>query len=241
MVPTLDNEKWIQSVLSSSSAQVSIKHLYGLDIAQYEWVKNYVRDKKSREKAERLRNQITKIQQAPIHSDEVASIFKSSLKTVKQSVVENLKAHLRKVQAREIELFHGLDVKMLSTFALNQLSTSEINEILSVLETGKTQQEIEEAVKSLTNEITQLQEKINTELNIQSRWIHFDSGWPVPYPKGCRWTIFANDWKKVASRFDGKVDLEGCALETSAEHMAYNLLELDKVYKRTPLRKPRKK
>jgi len=241
MIPILDNEKWIQSVLGSSSPRVNIKQLYGLDVTQYGWVKDYVRDKKYREEVESLRNQITEVQQAPIHSDEVASIFKRSLKTVKQSVVENLKEHLLKVQAREIELFHGLDVKMLSTFALNQLSTSEINEVVSVLGYGKTQQEIEETVESLTNEITQLQEKIDTELNIQSRWLHFDSGWPSPYPNGCRWTIFVNDWKKVASRFDGKVDIEGCALETSAEHMAYNLLELDKVYRRTPFKKPRKR
>jgi len=146
------------------------------------------------------------------------------------------------VQQRKVVIFHDLDMKVLPILALNLLSTSEINEILSVLETGKKKQEIEETVKNLTNEIANNKKIIDAELSPQERWLYFDSGHPLHYPKGCRWTIFVNDWKKVASYFEGHVTIEGYPLETEHEHAAFRMLGLDEVYKPSAyLKKPRKR
>ena len=241
MWPKLDNDEWIKGVLGSATI-VNIKREYGVDVVKYDWVKDYIRDKKAREKIDKLGKEIAAVQKAPIHKDEVTSIFKESLKAIKLSVLEQLKSHLHKVQIREVELFHGLDTKILSTFALNQLSASEISEALSILETGKKKQEIEKAVEGLEGEIESLQKLIDTELSPQHRWLHFTSGHPVPYPHGCKWTIFANDWKTVALRFEGHVTIEGYPLETEHEHAAFRMLELDKVYKPSVyFHKPRKR
>lgn len=147
-----------------------------------------------------------------------------------------------KVQQRDVVIFHGLDMKVLAIFATNLLSTSGINEILSVLEAEKKKQKIEGTVKNLKNEIANNKKIIDEELSPHKRWLYFDSGHPLHYPKGCRWTIFFNDWKKVASYFEGHVDIEGYALETEHEHAAFRMLSLEKVYKPSAyLKKPRKR
>ena len=241
MIPILENDDWVKRVLDSY-INVNIKHNYGVDVSRYEWVKDYLRDKKLRGEIKELQSEIAAIQRALMHKDEVASILKDSLKNIKQSVVEQLKVHISEVQQREVVIFHGLDMKALPILALNLLSTSEINEILSVLETGKKKQKIEETVKSLINEIANNKKIIDEELSPHERWLYFDSGCLLHYPKGCRWTIFVNDWKKVASYFEGHVDIEGYALETEHEHAAFRMLELDKVYKPSKyLKKPRKR
>lgn len=241
MAPTLENDVWIKSVLGPYT-NVNIKQNYGIDASQYEWVKDYIRDKKLRDENKRLQKDITAIRTAPTHKDEVVSMLKDGLKSIRQSVVEQLKIHILEVQQREAALFHGLDIKVLQILALNLLSTSEINEILSVLETGKKKQKIEESVKNLINEIANNKKIINEELSPQHRWLHHSSGHPVLYPNGCRWTIFVNDWKKVVSYFEDHVDIEGYALETEHEHAAFRMLSLDKVYKPSAyLKESRKK
>ena len=45
----------------------------------------------------------------------------------------------------------------------------------------------------------------------------------------------------VVSRFEGKVDIEGYALNTPEEFEAFGLLNLDSIMKITPLTKPRQR
>jgi len=60
---------------------------------------------------------------------------------------------------------------------------------------------------------------------------NYESGMPMFYPGGCRWTKFVEDWEKVVSRFNGRVNINGFPLESPEEETAYMALELDKVYK----------
>jgi len=79
---------------------------------------------------------------------------------------------------------------------------------------------------------------INRRYSAKSRWVYRDNGEPIPYPQGCRWKAFFDVWSKVASRFEGPVTINGDALKTDGEYMAYVVLKLDKVPKLPPLRKP---
>ena len=47
------------------------------------------------------------------------------------------------------------------------------------------------------------------------------------------------DWRKVVSRFQGNVNIEGFLCESEEEKVAFFALGLDKVRKVTPLREPR--
>ncbi len=241
MIPRLNNDEWLNVVLGDAT-DVSIKNNYGVDTRSYDWVKDFVRDQKLRKEISDLQNQIKAVQNGPMHKDEVAALFRNGLINIRAGIVEQLKAQALNVQQRRAAFFSEFHPRSLSPLAFNVLSESEIDDILSVLGEGKKEQEIADIVKGLHQEINKRKVIIETELSPQNRWLHFTSGWPVPYPKGCKWTIFVEDWKKVCVRFKVPVTIEGYLLETAEEHMAYKMLELDKLYRHQSqeyLRKPR--
>jgi hypothetical protein len=124
---------------------------------------------------------------------------------------------------------------------LMDFSEAEIDEIFSQIPDGVRQEEIEASAKAIGKKIANLEEKIRLELSPQNRWLHNQEGNPFPYPVGCRWTIFVEDWKKVLSRYNGKANIDGCAITSPEEGAAYHALELDQVRRLTPLREPRKR
>jgi hypothetical protein len=74
---------------------------------------------------------------------------------------------------------------------------------------------------------------------LTERWIYSESGDPLPWPKGCRWRIFVENWERLQSHFSKPVTIEGLPLKTAAEKKAWSSLELDNVMAtQPPLREP---
>ena len=242
---SLDFDGAIGKVLGSSG-QISFKRRYRIDVEKYSWVKDYIHDQKIRKEIERLQKEITATQGSFIDRDELRVMFEAGLKQVKQDFLELLKNHLLEAQSRVWPVIAGLHPygvipDQLSLMSATLVSSEEIKDIIAELPVGVKSKEIERTVEGNKKQIAKLNETIDKELSPQERWFYFDTGKPASYPTGCRWTKFVEGWKKVVSRFDGKVDIEGCALVTEDEFAAFNMLELDKVHKLTPLRTPWKK
>lgn len=232
-------EECIAAVLGSYGSP-DMKGLYGIDTAQYSWVESYLRDQMIRAEIERLRAEIPKIEALPIHRDELKARFMEALGQVNSLMVQRVRNHLVQVQARKESLI-GPDTALgfRIVYPMN-LTPEEIDEIVAALPEGTRQADIEKSVSEIRGQIRELERKIEDELSPQDRWFYTESGYPVRYPQGCRWTRFVNDWKKVVGRFEGRVDIEGYAVE-GPEATAFIALGLDKIRKLTPLRKPRVK
>jgi len=242
---TVDFDGAIRDVLSSGG-QVHFKKQYNLDVNNYSWVADYMRDKKLRKEIKRLQKEITTTQQSLIDRDELRAMFEAGIEQVRRDFLELLKEHLTKAQRRKEPIVGGLHSfgvisNRLPMMSLQLVSSEEIGDIIAGLPVGITCKEIEKTVEGLRAQIAKHNETIEKELSPHERWFYSDQGEPLRYPGGCRWTKFVEGWKMVVARFDGKVDIEGCALKTDDEFAAFHMLELDNVLKLTPLRKPWKK
>lgn len=227
-----------------SSGGAAVKHLFGIDTNTYSWVKDYVRDKKIRSEIKHLQDEIAETNALPMHKDELRQMFESRIDQINKSRIQQMITHLDGVQKREGPLINEL---MINNWKINgalfnpdpiNLAATNIDEIFSELQDGVSQKEIDKTVKQLQDKIVKLEKVIEQELTPQSRWFFRDNGNPEPYPQGCRWTPFVQTWGKVASKFSGKVDIEGCALTSPDEIAAFGLLGLDRMAKRPPLRDP---
>lgn len=239
---TIDFDHAIHEVLASGG-QVSFKRRYRLDVVNYSWVQDFVRDRKLRKEIDELRAKITATQKSLIDKDELRAMFEAGAEQVKRDFLEYVRDILSKAQRHECGVivgFHeyGVIVNKLLLMPLTLISTEELNGLISVLPEGVKREKVEEEVEAIRKQIAEREDTIEKELNPPDRWIYSDTGNPLPYPGGCRWTKFVEGWKKVVARFDGKVDIEGVALKTEAEFKTFYLLEMEKVYKLTPLRKP---
>lgn len=238
----VDFDSAIREVLASSG-RVSFKRRYRIDVENYSWVSDYVRDQKLRKEIDELRAKITTTQHSPIDKAELRARFERGVDQIKQDFLEVVRDHLVKAQNRECPVIGGLypfgnyPIE-LPLMALTMISSEERNNLIDVLPEGVKAEDINKEVEALKGQITKCEEVINTELSPPDRWIYSDMGQPWPYPQGCRWSKFVEGWKKVVPRFDGKVDIEGCALKTEAEFKAFYALELERIPKMTPLRTP---
>ncbi len=220
----------------------AIKSSIGLDTKTYDWAKGYSRDKKIREKIDGLQHEIAQTKALPIYKDELRAMFESRVKTINDFRLKQLSAHLASVQQRSEPLFNENIIdgkKFLGAWMLPffmKFSLEETDIIFADLPEGVRLKDIENTIARCQKEIKELEVVLEKELNPQERWFYHDTGRARPYPKGCRWTLFAETWKKVVAKFEGKVDIEGCQLKTPEEHMAFGLLELEKVPKVLPLR-----
>ena len=236
-------DKLAKAVLGSPGG-AAIKQHFRLDTINYAWVKDYVRDKRTREDIQALQQKIVDNRALPIHKEELKRRFEKLVKNVNEFRIQQLRDHLGMVQKREVPLLNEFsigeikvgEVRLLPFFM--EFSPADIEEIFFELPEGVTTKDIEKKESEFQGKILKLENVISEELSPQSRWFHRDNGIPEPYPNGCRWTAFVNTWEKVARRFDGKVDIQGHALKTEAESEAYYLLELEKLYKLEPLRNP---
>jgi len=239
---TIDFDRAIKEVLASSG-QVSFKRAYQLDAVNYFWVKEYVRDQKIRKEIESLREKIAATQQSLIDRDELRAMFEAAVKQTRRNFLEILKNNLSRAQKHECGVIGGLHEygvisSELPLMAVTLVSSKEVADIIAGLPIGVKRKKLEEDIEALKGETTKLYDVIEKELSPKDRWFYNDRGNPFPYPNGCRWTKFVEGWKKVVARFDGKVDIEGCALVTEDEFAAFHMLELDRVPKYIPLRTP---
>ena len=120
-----------------------------------------------------------------------------------------------------------------------ELTKRDIDNIFSQLpEEGVRQVDIDAKIQQMQKDIARAEEVIARELCPPDRWKYNDNGKSISYPQGCQWTQYVNAWKKVASRFDGPVSIEGSAIKSDGEQTAYIALGLNNIGKVTPLRKP---
>lgn len=231
-------------MVTSNTGGAAVKYHFDLDTRTYAWVKDYVRDQKIREEIKLLQEKIVKTRGLPIHKEELENRFKARVEEINAFRIQQFKDHLASVQIRKERL---VDELFLESTLINgarmvphliAFSQKEIDTIFSELQDGARQKDIEKTVTGLEKKISKLQEVLSQELSPRERWYHSDDGLPEPYPEGCRWTAFVEAWKKVVSRFEGKVDIEGSAPGTPEEHEAFGLLGLDRVMKFPPLREP---
>lgn len=233
-----DTADLIKGILTSNSWSTSnIKKVYGIDLVNYSWVDSYLRDKEFRSKIISLEKEIPNIESLPIHRDELKVNFMEALKQINGMMLNQIKGHLSNVQQRKTGLMGSESIQSLCIVHPLNLNEKEIDRLFSELPEGIKKNEIVKRVKTTTSEIDRLSEIIKNELSPKERWIHYENGNPQPYPEGCLWTRFVNDWKMVVSRFNGNVNINGCALESEAEATAFFALKMDKVYKREPLLK----
>ena len=242
---TLDFDHAIKEVLSSGG-QVTFKRRYRIDVENYSWVKDFMKDQRLRREIDELKAKITATQRSLIHKDEVGAMFRAGLEQLKRDFLEFIMDKLSKAQRHECGVivgFHeyGVISNKLPLMALTLISAEEIEDIVSVLPEGVKREKVAKDVDALKKQIAEREETIKNELSPADRWIYSDTGKPIPYPQGCRWSKFVEGWRKVLARFDGKVDIEGCALVTGDEVAAFHMLELEKVRKLTPLRDPWKR
>ena len=223
---------------------VAIMRVFGVDTRTYEWVKDFVKDEGIRKRISDLKEEIAKAKTLPIHKEELRAMFEERVRKINSFRIEQLQTHMGEVQNRQAPLFNELimdnklilGAKMYPFFMA--FSSEDLLNIFSDLPEGVKQKDIDETVKHCQSEIEKLEGVIAKDLSPQSRWLHKDDGTPMPYPHGCRWTAFVHTWRKVASRFEGRVNVEGYALKSPAAEMAWGLLGLDAVAKVTPLREP---
>ena len=239
----VDIDKTAGMVIGYSSG-ASVKPLFRLDTKNYSWVKDCVRDQKLRSEIKQLRDEITATNALPIRKSELRKMFEDRIKRINESRIQQTVTHLYEVQTREKPLINELMINVMKINGawfdpvLINLSPSNIDEIFSQLQDGVPHKDIEKTVGQLQEKIVKLEKVIEEELSPRERWFHRDNGMPKPYPQGCRWTPFVEVWKRVVSKFEGKVDIEGCVLKTPEEFEAFGLLELDRVRKQPPLREP---
>jgi len=234
----------IVGTVTGNSGGASASSVFHLDAINYSWVKDYARDQEIRSEIEDLRQKIADTGKLPIHRDELKERFKGSIKQSNEFRMKQIGAQLSSVQNREEHIFSENSIGVRKVLGapylpyLIDLSPSDLDIIFSELPEGVKQKEIEHTIESCQKRIKELEAIIDKELSPQGRWVHRDDGKPTPYPTGCRWKAFVDTWKKVQSRFDGPVTINGNALKTDAEYKAHAVLMLAKVNKLPPLRKP---
>lgn len=216
---------------------------FGVDTVSFSWVKNYVKDLNCRDEIKVLRGQMSSIEKLPIAREELKAAFLANLEAFKVSRSNILREHLKNAQKHQVDLLSpangfqtiGNTWPHFLTY-LDDLNDQEIESLFSGLEDGYTAKEKGEKISALEARIRELNNTIETELSPHGRWFYTPSGAPIRYPEGCRWTRFIKAWKEVASRHFEPVDIEGFKITKEAEREAYNLLSLEKVYKKPPLR-----
>ena len=236
----LDFDRLIKEVLGSGG-QVSFKRHYKLDVEKYAWVADFVKDQKLRKEIEQLQEEITKTQLSLIDKKELRGMFEAGIKQTKENFLQLLKDHISKAQRHDEPVIGGLHAwgvirSELPLMSLLLISPEDTKSIFADLPEGTKGGDIELTVAAIRAQIEKCNRTIETELSPPERWFFDDQGRPRPYPGGCRWTKFVEGWRKVATRYEGKVTIEGVALSTEDEHAAWYLLELDKIAKLTPLR-----
>ena len=240
----LNPEKLAGQVIGYKNG-IAIKGKFGLDTANYGWVDDYMEDLGLRKRRSNLQEGILEARQRPIHRDELRKIFEKQIDDINRFRINQLAQHLSEVQNRSTHMLNELlleNLRVDGTWLIPhmvKLTPKELDAIFSALPEGSSKAEISEAVEALDADIKKIDAKLTETESIKSRWIYNEKGDPLPYPNGCRWTLFVKTWERVAGKFSRPVDVEGYKLTTDREHYAYERLELGRVRKSGLLHDPR--
>lgn len=236
----------LSAMVIGTSGNASVISEIGLETRKYAWVEDYLRDTSIRAEIFKAQDEIKGARSSLIHKDELRDQFKASCKKLNEFRIKQLQTLLGEIQAGSPYPFSELQIgagrKILGAPVLPwfiSFSEGELDAIFSDLPEGIREKDKQSRIAKCQQTIVDLEETIETELSPQSRWFYKENGNPEPYPRGCRWTLFVETWKRVAARFVGMVDVEGTRLKTDAEHRAFLKLGLDQVEKITPLKEQR--
>ena len=221
---------------------LAIKNKFKIDLENYSWVENFLKDLKKRNEIEKLNQEIVQAKHHTlIGKEEVKRGFIEWQAQTKKEFLDLIQRGLVEIQGRRGEM-DGLPMdaedRLFRCLHVANLTDSEIEGIFKDIPEGISQQKIDEKVKDLERQIGKINEGLQKSLSLKERWIYNESGSPLPYPQGCRWTIFVEAWERVQSRFSQPCTVEGLALSTDSEKRSWKLLQMDEVQKNAPQRKP---
>lgn len=237
MSEILNGSEIASRVLGSTSGAYA-KKLFKIDTVNFSWIDGYLRDAALRNKIQVLRENIQKVQASPIHKDELKAMFKSALSAIKSDRLRWFTEALKSAQNRQGPMVGSNMLRHNDYTPHFALSKRDIEDIFASFPIGVKQVDIDAEAQRLREEILRTEELIARELCPHERWIYRDDGKLHPYPQGCRWTQYVTAWKKVVTRYDGPVSVEGLCIESDSEMTAYLALGLDNVSRFEPLRKP---
>jgi len=222
----------------SSGAYLYRKTSQTLDL-DYDWVHLFVRDQALRQEIKSIEEEIKATRNLPIAKSELRENFKQQREAIKLNFVALVRDSLGDIQKKKTnELFKDVGPGMLRLVPLLILDEADVDTIFQNLENGVSQDIINKKVSKLEARIQEIQQEIDRDLSPKSRWYHTPEGDVEPYPNGCRWFEFVNEWKDIARRYTEPVNYQGNKLSTSGEIMAWNMLGFDKLEKIYPLQKP---
>jgi len=216
----------------------AIKMAFKIDTIKFSWIDLYLRDKELRLEIKAMRDKIVEVQKSPIHRDELKSMFLSALEGIKSDRRAWFLELLKNVQSGAGAMINSYMVQGRNYIPPVDLPETEIEDMFSDIPIGVKRHAIDLEIEELQGKIARTEEVVARELCPPERWVYRDDGKPVSYPQGCRWTQYVVAWEKVVTRFDGPVSVEGDAIKTDDEMRAYFALQLDKITRILPLRKP---
>jgi hypothetical protein len=232
----------LAGLVIGSTGGASVLPLIGL--RNFDWIKDYLRDQKARREIETLKAEIETTKALPIDREELKALFLNRIESINKFRTQQMIVHLKEVQNRGEMLTNELSLDSRKYLGAHmqpyyiKFSSKELDEFFDALQDGMPQKEIDGTISKNQNRISELEIIIDRELSPKSRWLFRENGDPHRYPGGCRWHIYAETWKLVASRFVRPVNIEGNELKTENAFAAYHLLGFDNLTKIAPLREP---
>lgn len=234
-------ERELGNILGHSGGITSFSLGFNKELLSLDWVDDYIEDKKLQDEIDTLEKSIMETRTNKISKDELRAWLEDAMQKYRKFQLEQLQILMKELQNRELPFFSFADKigahKILGGDIhpyVFSLTNKEKDAIFAGLEGGMTVQEIDSTIKENQARIDQLKAVRKEKFSPRSRWIYKDTGEALPYPNGCRWTIYVKLWKLVAGRFEGVVDNIGYKVTSDKMLTAYIKLGLDKQRKRQP-------
>jgi hypothetical protein len=241
MIKYNEINKYAEKILNHFGEMYTHHLGFNKELNNLEWVDKYVEDRKIQDEIDQLEKAIKEANACKISKKELRAWLDSSMKKYREFQLEQLKILMKQLQDREIPFFAfsnkiggpkilGGDIHPY----LFSLTDDEMDHIFKNLADGLTVQEQEAFIKENQARIDHLKAVREEKYSPQSRWIYKDTGEALPYPDGCRWTIYAEVWKRIAPRFRQVVDVTGHKATTQRVFDAYVKLGLHELKKSEP-------
>jgi len=226
------------AMVLGNTGGAAVKIAFKIDTVKFSWIDAYLQDRAIRNKIQAMRDDIQKTMKSPIDIEELRIMFNAALQQIEDDRISWFVENLKAVQGRTGSIVNSYTLTGRNYIPPVSLSKRDLDVIFAQLDGGVKQADIDNKVAGLREEIKRLEDVLSKDFSPRGRWIYRDDGNPHPYPQGCRWTQYVLAWEKVVSRFEGEVGVEGEAIKTDAERMAYQALGLDRITRMPPFRKP---
>ena len=230
-----DIKREVKKVVGYSGGVAAFSLGFNKDLLSLEWVDDYIKDKKIQDKIDHLDKTIKEIRIEKISKNELRTWLDGAMDRYRQFQLDQLKIIMKQLQNRELPFFSFSD--KIGLYKINggdihpyifNLTDDEKDALFADLEKGMTTDEIDRTIKEKQANIEQLEAVREEKYSPKSRWVYKDTGERLPYPNGCRWTIYVKLWELVAPQFDGIVDNLGYKAKSGKMVAAYAKLGLDK-------------